>query len=115
SPKHSLFGRTLIASQNFLDPKSYNTELLQDTGFSNGLSQSYALGSTYLVSPNTVQAFRMAVNRFTRHFKNVAPGELFNWCDIGVKIYCEPIITRINGMSITAGFPLSSGFIEGHK
>ena len=115
SAKHSLFGRVLIAPDNKPNPENYNTELLQSTGWRSSLSSSYTIGSTYLISTNTVQAFRLAVNRSAVHFYNVGPGELFNMCDAGVKIYCEPGITRINSLSITGGFTLQGGFLNGHK
>ena len=37
-------------------------------------------------------------------YKNVEAGELFNWCDLGVNLYCGPEITRINDMTISGGF-----------
>ena len=37
-------------------------DLDRTRGFDN-LAQSYALGSTYLIGPNTVNAFRLTVNR----------------------------------------------------
>src|SRR5262245_60265720 len=104
SAKHSLVGRVLIAPDNKPNPENFNTELLQSTGWRSSLSSSYTIGSTYLISTNTVHAFRLAVNRSAVHFSNVGPGELFNMCDAGVKIYCEPGITRINSLSITGGF-----------
>ncbi len=115
SPKHSLFGRVFFQTFASPDPKSFNSILLQDTGWRSSMQSSYILGSTYLVSSNTVQALRLAVNRTANHYFNVGRGELFDWCDAGVKIYCAPEITRINNMSITGGFPLTSGFFSGMK
>ena len=115
SVKHSLFARVLIAPDNILNPKGSNTNLLQDTGWRNSLASSYTLGSTYLVSPDTIQGFRLAVNRTAVHFKNVGPGYLFTWCNAGVNIYCAPETTRVQSLSISGAFGVNSGFLDGHK
>jgi hypothetical protein len=115
SAKHSLFGRLFITTVHIPNPWDHNTNLLQDTGYRTGMSSSYTLGSTYVIGPNTVQAFRLAVNRNATHFQNVKPGQLFSWCDIGVKIYCEPGITRLIQNTITGAFRLTSGFLTGMK
>jgi hypothetical protein len=115
SANHSLFGRVFITTAHIPNPWDSNTNLLQDTGYRSGMAGSYTLGSTYLVGPNVVQAFRLAVNRNASNFLNIKPGQLFNWCDIGVKIYCEPTISRPIQNTITGGFRLTSGFITGHK
>src|SRR5207237_10077393 len=91
------------------------TNLRQDTGYISGLASSYTFGSTYLVSANTVHSFRLSVNRTANRYYNVKPGQLFNWCDAGVKIYCAPEITRPIQNTITGGFSLSSGFLTGHR
>jgi outer membrane receptor protein involved in Fe transport len=113
-----LFGRVLFYKYDALNPDSYNTNLLQSTGWNNSLQSSYTIGSTYLLGPNMVHAFRLAVNRSANHFSNTGKEgttKLFNWCEAGVKVYCEPTITRINRMSITGGFGLEGGFLTGHK
>ena len=115
SAKHSLFGRVLLTSAVVPNPWDKLTNLLQDTGYRSGLASSYTFGSTYLVSTTLVQAFRLSVNRTANHYYNVKPGQLFNWCDAGVKIYCEPGITRPIQNTITGAFSLSSGFITGHR
>src|SRR5262249_25779297 len=67
SAKHSLFGRYVLTS--YVAPHPYvlsNHSLLTlsalDGGFDN-LAQSYALGSTYLIGPNTINALRLSVHR----------------------------------------------------
>ena len=115
SAKHSLFGRVLLTSAVVPNPWDYNTNLLQDTGYRSGLASSYTFGSTYLVSTNVVQAFRLSVNRTANRYYNVKPGQLFNWCDAGVKIYCAPEITRPIMNTIVGGFNLTSGFLSGHR
>jgi Carboxypeptidase regulatory-like domain/TonB dependent receptor len=115
SAKHSLFGRVLIGPDHKPNPENLNTELLQSTGWRSSLSSSYTLGSTYVVSAHTVQSFRLAVNRTAVHFRNVPAGKLFNWCDAGMNIYCEPIVTRINNFDITGGFNLEGGTVPPHS
>jgi hypothetical protein len=113
SDKHSLFGRVLIQKVDLPDPFTFNQNLLPSTGYNNQMHGSYTLGSTYLLGANTVQAFRLAVNRSAVHYYNTKPGQLFNWCDAGVKIYCDPILTRIQSLSINSGFSLGGGFLTG--
>jgi hypothetical protein len=118
SDAHSLFGRVLLYTRDNLNPDKFNTNLLQSTGWSNPRQYSYTFGSTYLISSNIVQAFRLAVNRSAEFYHNTGePGtsKLFSWCDAGVKIYCEPIVQRINGLSISGAFSLGGGFLTGHK
>jgi len=115
SAKHSLFGRVLLTSAVVPNPWDAITNLLQDTVYRTGLASSYTFGSTYLVSTNLVQAFRLSVNRTANHYSNVKPGQLFNWCDAGVKIYCAPEITRPIVNTITGAFSLTSGFLTGHR
>src|SRR5437870_4862671 len=115
SAKHSLFGRVLLTSAVVPNPWDAITNLLQDTVYRTGLASSYTFGSTFLVSTNVVQAFRLSVNRTATHYYNIKAGQLFNWCDAGVKIYCEPGITRPIQNTITGGFALTSGFITGHR
>jgi hypothetical protein len=115
SDKHSLFGRVLLQTSDDLNPKNFNTQLLQSTGWRSSMQSGYTLGSTYLVSPNTVQAFRLSVTRTANNFYNVGKGELFNWCEAGVKVYCGPEITRVNQMRINGGFTLNGNHHTGFK
>src|SRR6185503_3274957 len=62
SDKHALFGRVLVATFDTSNPVDFNTNALQETGWRTAMSSSYTLGSTYLLSANTVQAFRLGVN-----------------------------------------------------
>ena len=118
SAKHSMFGRATIYSTHGRNPDSFNTNVLQQTGWTTSRQTAYAFGSTYLVNANVVQSFRLAVNRSATHFLNTGEQgttKLFNWCDAGVKIYCAPEITRIYGLNITGGFSLTSSFLEPHR
>src|ERR1051326_5136200 len=85
STNNTLFGR-ILASTYFqpvpysLDPNPLNSTVL---GFDN-LAQSYAFGDTYLFGPNTVNSFRLAVNR-TSISRSAA--EFFNAPEVGVNSY----------------------------
>lgn len=112
---HALFGRVMIHKFDVPNPIEFNTHLLQETGYRNSIQSSYTVGSTWVLNATTVHAFRFAVNRTDNDYKNVEKGELFNWCDTGVNLYCGPEITRINNMFVTGGFNLTSGFLAGHQ
>ncbi len=115
---HSLFGRILLYTDDKPNPDKFNTNLLQNSGWTSSMQQAYTIGSTYLLGSNMVQAFRLAVNRSATHFYNTgSPGttKLFNWCDAGVKIYCAPEITRIYNLNISGAFSISSSFLEPHR
>jgi len=113
SAKHSLLGRAMIYTVANPAPLSYDKNLLQTTRGDHGIQYSYAFGSTYLVSANTVQAFRMSVGRNVVRFDQL---KLFTWCDAGVKIYCAPETQVLNGPSITGGFLIGAAgnFQKGH-
>jgi hypothetical protein len=118
SDKHSLFGRLLLYSDNKPNPDKFNTNLLQNTGWTRSMQGSYTLGSTYLIGPSMVQAFRLAVNRSATRFYNTGregTTKLFNWCEAGVKIYCPPEATRIYNLNISGAFSVSSSFLEPHR
>ena len=89
SDKHSMLFRMV----NFFDdvPRAvdvgFNTNLLQRTMGIDTSQSAYAFGSTYLINPNTVQSFRLSVGRSRVLFKNT---EIFDYCDAGVNIYCDP-------------------------
>ena len=111
--KHALFGRLLVSTRDRLKPEP--TMLFQDTGWNTAINHSYTIGSTYLVSPNTVHSFRLSANRNGNFYNNVEPGELFDWNDAGSNIYNEPHVTRVNALRITDGFNVDSGFLDGFK
>jgi Carboxypeptidase regulatory-like domain/TonB dependent receptor len=90
SNKHSLFGRFVINKFNQPHAGAANPgqSILADNG--NGydmLLHSYAIGSTYLISPKAVQQFRVSVNRVA---DNLTSAKGFSFCEIGVKMSCTP-------------------------
>jgi hypothetical protein len=89
SARHSIFGRYLATT--FLFPHPYLTgqgdNLLttsaDEPGFDN-LAQSYALGSTYLIGPSAVNAFRVTVNRTALTRQGAT---FFSAPDLGIKAW----------------------------
>ena len=102
--KHSIFGRYVATTLHQQQPYTINHNLLDTNtdGFDN-LAQSYALGSTYLVDPNTVNTFRVAVNRVAVH--RLYAG-LYGPTDVGIKGY-SPVDHNLT-LNVTGGFSLGS-------
>jgi hypothetical protein len=106
SPKHTLFGRYLATTYLMEPPFHYaKNNILTTTmaGFNN-LAQSYAMGSTYLISPTTVNAFRLTVNR-TAVARHHEPN--FSAPSIGVNSYS--VFPDFIVLSVTSGFNLGGG------
>jgi hypothetical protein len=100
--KHALFGRYVATTYVLPAPRSFQDNVLTSTTHGRDvLSQSYALGSTYLISANTVNAFRLTVNR-TAHKRYHAPN--FSVADVGVNSYTS-LKDRID-INVTGGFVL---------
>jgi hypothetical protein len=103
NPKHSLFWRSVLAS--YYDPPPYATtgNLLTSNagdGFDN-LAQSHAIGSTYLLDPNTINALRLSVNRVGVHrLSKVTYGPQ----DLGVNAYEAPGENMV--IAVTGGFSI---------
>jgi hypothetical protein len=85
--KESLFVRYTTTS--YYRPPSYTFTpgnlLSTGQGGFNDRTQSTILGDTYLFSPTTVNAFRMAWNRIAIARMNA---DFFSACDLGVQMYC---------------------------
>jgi hypothetical protein len=106
SDKQSIFGRLMILPST--DPNSYdpNNILTQQAFGRRQLGQLYTIGDTYLISPTTINSFRVAVNRTAIH--RTSP-EVFSPSDVGIAntytgVPGYTIITVSNG-----GFSLGCG------
>ncbi len=109
--KHSLFGRYLDARRD--TPTDYDGEniLTLTNGNQEQRAYSFALGSTYLISPNIVSSFRGAANR-TR-IQKLNP-QLFELTDLGAQNIYESI-PGMAYLTVTNGFNLSSSLVNpGH-
>jgi Carboxypeptidase regulatory-like domain len=108
--KHSLFGRFLAVS--FKNPLYYmkdpSNPLTNGRDF-NDLAQSYALGDTYLISSNTVNALRLSVNR---NAIGALSGDHISGCDVGINMYCGYNPHNLD-LVITGGFTLAGYDLPG--
>jgi hypothetical protein len=103
--KNSVFGR-YMATTYYLPPAySFTKNLLASTsGGLDDLAQSAAIGDTYLISPNTVNSFRISFNRVGVHRFN---NDYFSGCDVGVNMFCY--IPHQTVLSVTGGFSAGIG------
>jgi carboxypeptidase family protein len=109
SDKHSIFGRYLLTSQYFPNGLALTKNLLRSGAIgTDALSQSYTIGDTYLIGTNTVQSFRLSVNRI----RNSQIGNsFFSLCDAGAtSFYCGAAPTWISGSTINGGFAFGTSF-----
>ncbi len=104
SDKHSIFGRYMATTLFSPHPYALTNNLLTTTsqGFDN-LAQSYAVGSTYLAGPSTVNAFRLTVNR-TAIFRLGA--RFFSAPEMGVKGYSQLKDHML--LAVTGGYNLGN-------
>jgi hypothetical protein len=103
--KHSFFIRNMELP--FLEPSPYALgKNILATGVPglNNLWQSWILGDTYVLSPTTVSAFRLSVNRSGSHRYNP---DFFSGCDLGVQMYC--FLAHQSDFSVTNDFSISGG------
>lgn len=115
--KQTLFFRYMATA--YLLPSAYGLSknlLDSTTGGLDDLAQTAALGHTYLISPTTVNSFRIAVNRVAVHRFN---DDYFSPCDIGVKFFCfvphQTVITVSGGPSIGVGTAIEARFIPTYE
>jgi hypothetical protein len=104
SAKQTVFGRYLAT--HFTQPVPYTVEnnLLNTTslGFDN-LAQSFAFGDTYLIGPNKVNSFRLAVNRTA--INRVGANFISSPTELGIKATnynAGEINVQINGTSLVS-------------
>ena len=113
SQKQSLFGRYMATT--YVQPPAFSlTEniLASTQGGLNDLAQSATIGHTYLITNNTVNAFRVAFNRVGVHRDN---NDYFSGCDIGVNLYCyiphQTVVNVTGGPAIGIATAISASFI----
>jgi hypothetical protein len=111
--KQSLFGRYMATT--YLQPPAYGLTqsiLASATGGLNDLAQSATIGHTYLLSPSTINVFRVAFNRVGVHRYN---DDYFSGCDIGVNMYCyiphQTVVSITGGPSIGIATAIQASFI----
>ncbi len=112
SARHSLFGRVMITPFLTSPPLQFTPDniLNSNTSGTDTLSQSYALGDTFLLGSNAVNSFRLAVNRSAGHL--LVP-DYFSWCDAGVNMHCYGL-HAVGSSSVAGGFSIGTSFANGH-
>jgi Carboxypeptidase regulatory-like domain len=102
SANNSIFGRYMATTYDSPPPFNFSSNILTTTtgGFDN-LAQSYALGDTYLLGPNTINSLRMTVNRTAIHRYN---GDSFSPAEVGINTYSS--LPHFIVMTVTGGFSL---------
>ena len=111
--KQTFFGRYMATT--YLTPSSYAfSKNILDTasGGLDDLSQTFAIGHTYLLSPSTVNTFRGSVNRVAVfRFSD----DYFDACDLGVKFSClvphQTVLTVTGGFNVGAGTNIFASFV----
>jgi hypothetical protein len=100
--KQSLFGRTMFVTYKEPSPFSLDsTNILNNIVSLDQFFQSYAIGHTYLISPNTVNSFRLVVNRTAT---DRVAAEYFSAPDIGINIFS--FVKGSMSVDVTGGFSL---------
>jgi hypothetical protein len=103
--KHSIFGRNIFTTFQVANPFSLSGNLLTTVvGGWDNLAQSYAFGDTYLLTANTVNAFRLTVNRTAAHRIGAS---FFGPQDIGVNAHSVP--DHAMALQIKGGFTVGNG------
>lgn len=106
--RHSIMGRVMLL--NNYQPVPYtltpNNLLTVGTAGLNNWADSYAIGDTWLVSPNTVISGRLAAN-YTLVFREGA--QFFNMADMGVKNLYTGYQPKYSIVNVTSAFSLGAG------
>ena len=106
SAKQSLFTRAMVTDYETPHPYDLTKNVLTlvtNDGGNHDRAQSYAFGSTYLISPTTINAFRVTMNRTVIGRPGV---KFFGPTDVGIKAF-----TYAEGnmhITITGGFGFST-------
>jgi hypothetical protein len=106
SPKHSMFGRLLLMYTDDRLPGDPSNVLVEGpTEFDK--AYAYTLGSTYLVSATTVNAFRVSYSK-TR--QDSQPANNFDAAELGSKVYIYPPAAKRMNINITSGFMMGGTY-----
>ncbi len=103
TPKHSLFGRFLYSRENSPSPYTFTPIIMNIGQSSQARSYAFTLGSTYLISSSTVNAFRLSVTR--NHLTTVAP-QTVDITELGSKVY-SGYVPKVLKVFVTSGFSIS--------
>jgi hypothetical protein len=103
--KQSVFGRYLATKINTTAPYSIQKNILTTNVYGqDDLATSAAVGHTYLISPNTVNSFRVSMNRIAGNHPGAS---FFGPSDVGVNAYSY--LTHYMNVAITGGPNIGAG------
>jgi hypothetical protein len=109
SARQSIFGRILVHKYKLPTPYSLDKNLLAtdttDTG-SDDLIQAYTAGHTFLISPTTINAFRLSVNHADHKRLNAG---FFSANDVGISPFHSDVPNQNVNMRVTGGFRIGNG------
>jgi hypothetical protein len=108
---HSLFGRFVVNAFNQPNGAEANPNesiLAHNPNGYDNMYGSYGFGSTYVLSPTTVNQFRVSVNTID---SNLTAAKGFNQCDIGIKMTC---LSTQSYWDVTGAFVLGTRLPQGN-
>src|SRR5438552_3009117 len=113
SAKHSIFERYIVT--RYSNPHPYDTahnllSLNTTDGGNEDLAHGFAVGSTYLVSPNTINAFRVGMTRVIVGRPGI---RFFGPSDIGVNAYTYSPGNMV--LVISGGFQFNTRGVYAHN
>jgi Carboxypeptidase regulatory-like domain/TonB dependent receptor-like, beta-barrel len=104
NPKQTVYGRYFIGNyQNPVVWDGKNVLLANKTGVANQ-AQTFVLGHTYVVNPNTISSFHGTLIR-TRNFRTMV--QYFSPKDLGVNVFS--VVPGFMGVSVTGGLSVGGG------
>jgi hypothetical protein len=109
NPQHSIMGRVLFTTLDKpvpFDNFSPDNILTVATGGRTEWASSYAIGDTWLISPRTVAAIRLAANYTDIHRLGA---NMFNMAELGVKGLYTGYQPDYSTTNVTNGFNLGGG------
>ena len=106
SDKHSLFGRYVWNTLELIHPFTYTPDNILNTtnaGY-NDHAHAGTIGSTYLISPSMINAFRAGI---TRTNQRRVGAEFFEFKDVGINAYAY--VPHYMSLGVTGGFSIGGG------
>jgi hypothetical protein len=108
---HSLFARFMRSTDDSPSPFKYTPDnILNASNSTEAFANAIVLGSTYLISPTTVHAFRMSYSGDVQ--TRIAPS-FFEAKDLGINVFSN--VGKVMNVQVTSAFAVGSSTIgPGH-
>jgi len=106
SEKHSLFGRYVWNTLKIIHPFTYTPDNILNTTVAGYNDHAHAgtIGSTYLINPNMINAFRLGI---TRTNQQRVGAKFFEFQDVGINAYAY--VPKYMTLTVTGGFSIGGG------